>query len=177
MPVSRAYLIAALLSAALALAPVAAGAQAYFTPLVTPPAAVGTCMPPREVPVRGDTTHVVQHRLVMQSDTPGQSRELLIITGRGRSVVYSDMTHNSVAPTSGTGADVVAITDTLGRMHGWWLRSKTTLPDSLIRKRPDSATLRHLGSLMHTTSSRTPLTAVDEARVRQMTTWMLKRCS
>lgn len=177
MPASRPWSVVVLLATLCALAPAAVSAQTYFTPLVTPPASAGTCMPPQQVPVRGDTTHVVQHRLVMKSTPPGDSREILIVTGRGRSVVYSDMTHVTLTPTSARSATVVAVTDTLGRMRGWWMRGTMSLPDSLVRRHPDSATLQRLRSLeRQTDSSRTLLSSADEARVREMTAWALKRC-
>lgn len=177
-PTAYTRTIAALAAGALSLVALPAQAQSYFTPLVTPPASAGRCVPTQQVPVRGDTTHVVQHHLVMKSVAPRKSaRDIIVVTGRGRSVVYSDMSNVMVTPASSRASDVVAVTDTLGHMQGWWMRSTTTFPDSLVRKRPDSATLQHLGALArHSSSPRTPLTAADEARVRAMTAWALKRC-
>lgn len=158
-------------------APDVVQAQAYFAPLSTPPASVGTCRPvDTQRMARRDTTHVVAHRLVIMSAPPGRSREILVVARPGR-LAYSDMTHTMTSVTSSTGGDVVAVIDSLGRVHGYHIRSTSVLPASAARLPTNvNAELQNIRDSTRTTTSHVPLTAAEQARVRAMTTWMQKRC-
>lgn len=168
-------LLALMTTASALLAPRLAGAQSYFTPLVTPPTSVGACKPVDAHRGPGDVA-VTGHRLVLMSAPPGSSREITVFTRPGRTV-YSDMAHSMTTVTSSTGGDVTAIIDSLGRVSGYHTRSTRTLPASASQLPKDvNEELRHIRDSTRTSTSRMPLTAAEQARVRSMVAWMGRRC-
>lgn len=173
MPTAHLRSLALLVAAPLVFVPAAVHAQSYFTPLVTPPSSVGTCMPVRKA--ARDST-MTEHRLVIMSTPPGSSRYILLATGRSGAFAYSDMTHSTLSLTTARGGDVVAFRDSIGHMRGWRHRSATVLPESAVR--PDTASLHHLREQIaaHSRATRTPLSAAEQTRVREMAEWMLRRC-
>lgn len=178
MQMSRARPALLLLVCVFTLAPISAQAQSYFAPLATPPASVGTCRPFAARPSRTGDVQTVERRLVIMSTPPGESRDVMVATGRGRAV-YSDMTFAQATMTRSTNGRVFAVVDSLGRVRGYLSQGEITLPPSVAHLRHDSTAIRylqHLRDSMRSSGTRTPLSGADQARVRSMIAWMQKRC-
>lgn len=176
---SAAFFRGAAMIGAVAFAPGVLSAQSYFTPLVTPPASAGTCMPVRPVhPTRGDTALVSGRHLVMKSAPPGDTRDVIVYAQHGRPVFYNDMTSVMTRPGTSVGGNVLAVIDSVGNVRGWRHHDTIAYPDSVITMRPDTASLRRLlaSHAQVKGATRAPLTAAEQVRVREMAGWLLRRC-
>lgn len=176
---SRALFRAFAIIGGVVFAPGILSAQSYFAPLVTPPASAGTCMSVRPVrPIRGDTGVESGRHLVMKSMPPGDTRDIIVYSQRGRPVFYNDMTSVLLRPGASVGGNVLARIDSVGTVRGLRWRDSIAYPDSVITMHPDTASLRRLlaSRPRETGVTRAPLTAAEEVRVRAMAAWLLRRC-
>jgi hypothetical protein len=177
MQTIRATSTIAFLSGAFALVPASMRAQGYLTPLVTPPAAVGECARVAMArQSRADSLHVTGRRLVVHGAHLGEQRQITVYVRNGRPTLFMDAAFVVNSAISSMSGHVLARLDSAGGVRGQRLVGMSVLPDSVLTMRHDVVALHRVAAQSKNIASHAPLSAAEQARVREMTAWLLKRC-
>jgi hypothetical protein len=151
--------------------PTEAQRASHFEILSTPPADVGSCLPPRQTPAEGRTSK----RLVMKSVEPGSSREIHVSFDRsGQPALYYETASAMKRAGESEGATVSAFFVS-GGLTGFRTATAMTVPDSVIRSgRP--AAVREFFANTSPATERRALDSTDQRKVRVMADFIRRRC-
>jgi hypothetical protein len=113
---------------------------------------------------------------VVKSRVRGSEREIVVsVDAQGRAVGYLDRASSQKGMLARIGATFLAVLDAQGGVQGSWMQTTVTYPDS--GKSPvDLAALKALRERATGSQSSRPLEAGEQRKVRQLVTFLRKRC-
>jgi hypothetical protein len=147
--------------------------ESYFGALKIPPNSAGTCMP---VPSAPHLSVSSKSHLVIQSVSPGQSRDLTVLVDTlGRTVGYSELDVTSTGLGSGFSEMYIAVFKEPGRVLGFTQHSTVSMavPDL---GHVDTASLRKMREDAKTISTKRALSPDEHRRAQALAEWLRKRC-
>jgi hypothetical protein len=112
----------------------------------------------------------------MKNRTPSRQRDIMVVVDKtGRPTVFSDFGFASRSMLTSDGDNVTATFDAHGRVQGFRMHQAIQMSDSGV-PRFDSASLRRMAERAQSQTTREPLDAAAQNRVRVLVAWLLKRC-
>jgi hypothetical protein len=149
--------------------------------LTVPARNVGTCFAHTVQRTDGHanagTRTVLVIKLVIKSKTPGNSREISLFRDKaGTAAGYAEMNSVFNPPFASESDNIVASYRPDGSVSGTWTHLTIQMSDSGFSKL-DSASLRQMRERAVHHSTRKPLDAADQERVRTLIHWVSRRCA
>jgi hypothetical protein len=147
-----------------------------FQALTLPARNVGTCFAHTVQKTVGHANAGTESILVIKSKTPGNSREISLIRDKaGAAVGYAERNFVFNPPSASESDNIVASYHHDGSVSGRWTHMTMQMSDSGLSTL-DSASLRRMRERAIRHSTRKPLDAADQKRVRTLIQWVSRRC-